>query len=78
MYKEKNRVITPHVLSMRSYPHTQAKHAKKRPFTKTCYLGLMQSQINHTNQPIMPTISTSNTYPKTLKIISYYNPNIKE
>ena len=34
--KGENGVSTPHVLSMRSYAHTQAKHAKEGLFIETC------------------------------------------
>ena len=38
--REENGVSTPHVLSMRSYARTQAKHAKEGLFIKTCYFTL--------------------------------------
>ena len=78
---KKNRVSTPHILSMRSYAHTQGKYAKKGLLSKHVIVplfGLMQSQVNHTNQPNMLTILTSNIYLNKHRIMSYYNPNIKE
>ena len=49
--REEYGVNTPHVLSMRSYAHREAKYAKNMLFYPS--LGLMQSQVNHTNQPNM-------------------------
>ena len=80
--REENIVSTPHILSMRSYADTQAKHDKRDFLSKHDILppfrGLMQSQVSHINQPNMLTISTSNTYPNILETMIYYNPNIKE
>ena len=78
--REENGVSTPHVISMRSYARTQEKHAKKDFYQSMLFypfLGLIQSQVSHIDQPNILTISTSNIYPNTLGII-YYNPNIKE
>ena len=36
--REENGFSTPHVLSMRPYAHTQAKHAKKDFLSKTCQI----------------------------------------
>ena len=53
--REENWVSTTHVLSMRSYAHTQAKHAKRDFLVKTCYftplMDLIQGQVSHINQP---------------------------
>ena len=35
--RQENGVSAPHLLSMRSYPHSKAKHAKEGLFNKTCY-----------------------------------------
>ena len=52
---EENGVITPHILSMRSHSHTQAKHAKKDFLLKhakvTPFWDLMQSKKSQINQP---------------------------
>ena len=80
--REENGVITPHILSMGSYEHTQAKHAEKAILSKHGifypFRDLMQSQVSHINQPNMLTNSTSNTYPNMLENHDLYNPNIKE
>ena len=39
--REENGVITPHVLSMRSYAHTQAKYAKMGLLSKHAILPLL-------------------------------------
>ena len=36
--REENEVITPHVLSIKSYAHTQVKHAKKGLLSKHAIL----------------------------------------
>ena len=36
--REENGVSTPYILSIRSYVHTQAKHATKGLFIKTCQI----------------------------------------
>ena len=37
--KVENGVSTPHVISVRSYAHTEAKHAKKGLFMKPCHFN---------------------------------------
>ena len=80
--REENGVSTPHLLSMRSYAHTQTKYNKKDFFSRNMSFypsrGLIQSQVSHTNQLKMLTISTSNTNPNILETMIYDNPNIKE
>ena len=69
--REENGFSTPHVLSMRSYAHTQAKDVEGDFLSKHAILplfrGLMKSQVSQINQPNMLTISTGNTYPTHLE-----------
>ena len=67
--REENGVSTPHVLSMRSCAHTQAKHAKKDFISKHTILplqGLNAKSCKSYQSTNMFTISTSNTYPNIL------------
>ena len=62
--------------------HIHKQNMLKRTFCQSMpfypFRNLILSQVSHINQPNMLTISTSNTYPKLLKTMIYYNPKIKE
>ena len=79
--REENGASTPQLQSM-NLMHIKNKNILKGTFYQIMpfypFLGLMQSQVSHINQPNMLTISTINTYPNTLRTIIYYHPNIKE
>ena len=79
--REENGACTPQLQSM-NLMHIKNKNILKGTFYQIMpfypFLGLMQIQVSHIDQPMMLTISTSNNYPNTLKIMTFLNPNIKE
>ena len=80
--KRENGVSTPHIISIRSYSHTQTKHAKTHFLVKTCHFTLLKvscimKQVIPINQTCLLT-QPSNMYPNMFEPMIYYNPIIKE